>query len=1011
MADKAASLKVFVSYSRVDVAFADQLVLALEDKGFVAILDRHDISGAENWRERLGKLILSADAVAFVLTAHSAASEICSWEVNEAVRLGKRVVPLTPEALNDAKPPAALAELNWIPFYADPAIPGSGFYFGVKRIVEALSVDLDWLRAQTRYSERALEWSKDRRDDLLLRGEALKEAEAWVARTPARARPLDMVREYLAASGDAEQNRQAAAKAQLEEREQALKAAEAAVADSRRAQQRLRTFSLWALLAGVLLLAIAIPGNYFAATRTLDANDRRAALFASAANDLSRQGDHTRALLMALAGDPPARVGLLEDLMRPDGNMAVRNALARAYASDRTVATFDTGMENPRLVAMPYGKRFLTLSGVPRTEMRLWTAEPNATPRKFELPRAAEDIFPLEDNETVLVWWAGNGEKAFSVWSLADGRIVRDFGPAVTSSEYMEPKAAIGVGAAWIAHASNTELTVWNIIDGVQVAIQPVPDVGSDEVTALAVSEDEQRVTVALSGTVAVWDVEENKLLKPVESVFGDIGALTLADSSEVIFGSDRSQLGSVDEEGILTSGLQAFADDLNGQSVTGLSMAGKRGLIVVSSSGRMQVLDTASGSWVEPFGRRSDLHDARYLQAAGMIVGVTRDGTVLLTAFGPMVEPKYIGREIGDEARGVTFGLMRAFSASPSGPIAIETEDRRLLVWDPVLETVDAYPAPADLDRPAANLAVSVDGGTVFRSAGHVVDVWKRGSAAPNVLTVSTETDIIASLQALGDGGAFTFVTFGGKAGVLRSDTGEPIIGPVELNATTAIASPDGQVMVRIDDNGEVGIIRAGETRWGVLRKAGNISSRNRAADTRALAAAFSPDGGVLAIGLRNGALELWRTGQTEPFKSMRGHIGPVSLIAFQPDGKLLASLGGDGRALVWDQGESDPLQLFDIGESYARSLAFPPGGREILVVEEERLFRFPVSPILHAGVDEQVKLACERLQARGVAGFSDRDVLDYPFLDRDKSKRDPCVVLGLRKPAAETAEAPALP
>ena len=67
MAGEARPLKVFVSYSRADVAFADQLVLALQDKGFEAILDRHDISGAENWRERLGKLILSADAVTFVL--------------------------------------------------------------------------------------------------------------------------------------------------------------------------------------------------------------------------------------------------------------------------------------------------------------------------------------------------------------------------------------------------------------------------------------------------------------------------------------------------------------------------------------------------------------------------------------------------------------------------------------------------------------------------------------------------------------------------------------------------------------------------------------------------------------------------------------------------------------------------------------------------------------------------------------------------------------------------------
>jgi len=182
MAGEAKPLKVFVSYSRADVAFADQLVLALEDKGFEAILDRHDISGAENWRERLGKLILSGDAVTFVLTEKSAASDICKWEVREAKALGKRIIPITPGPLGSVTPPEELAELNWIPFYADPAIPGSGFYYGVVRLNEALSVDLEWLRAQTRYSERAVEWAKQKAEDLLLRGEALREAEAWLAR-------------------------------------------------------------------------------------------------------------------------------------------------------------------------------------------------------------------------------------------------------------------------------------------------------------------------------------------------------------------------------------------------------------------------------------------------------------------------------------------------------------------------------------------------------------------------------------------------------------------------------------------------------------------------------------------------------------------------------------------------------------------------------------------------------------------------------------------------------------
>ena len=61
-------LKVFISYSRHDLEFADQLVAVLELQGFVPIIDRKGIHGAEKWEERLGQLILEADIVVFVLS-------------------------------------------------------------------------------------------------------------------------------------------------------------------------------------------------------------------------------------------------------------------------------------------------------------------------------------------------------------------------------------------------------------------------------------------------------------------------------------------------------------------------------------------------------------------------------------------------------------------------------------------------------------------------------------------------------------------------------------------------------------------------------------------------------------------------------------------------------------------------------------------------------------------------------------------------------------------------------
>lgn len=53
--------KVFISYSRSDIAFADQLVEALNAYGFEPLIDRHDIAGGEEWKQRLHALILEAE--------------------------------------------------------------------------------------------------------------------------------------------------------------------------------------------------------------------------------------------------------------------------------------------------------------------------------------------------------------------------------------------------------------------------------------------------------------------------------------------------------------------------------------------------------------------------------------------------------------------------------------------------------------------------------------------------------------------------------------------------------------------------------------------------------------------------------------------------------------------------------------------------------------------------------------------------------------------------------------
>jgi hypothetical protein len=106
------------AYSRADLDFADQIDATLRIDGFDTSIDRQAISGGEEWQRRLGNLIREADTVVFVLSPSSAGSDICAWEVEEAVRSGKRIIPAVPHPLDGASPPQHLRDLNYIFFYA-----------------------------------------------------------------------------------------------------------------------------------------------------------------------------------------------------------------------------------------------------------------------------------------------------------------------------------------------------------------------------------------------------------------------------------------------------------------------------------------------------------------------------------------------------------------------------------------------------------------------------------------------------------------------------------------------------------------------------------------------------------------------------------------------------------------------------------------------------------------------------------------------------------------------------
>jgi len=201
--------KVFISYSRTDLVFADQLVAALEPCGFEPSIDRHEITGGEEWRRRLRTLIANSETVVFVLSPASAKSDMCGWEVQEADAASKRLIPVLCRPLEAIPPPQRLKDLDYIYFYPEPNVPGSGFGSGLARLVKALNTDLEWIRQHTRLMARAAEWDEAKRaDNRLLSGSDIDEAKDWLAGRPKAApEPTDAQRAFIAASEAAERER------------------------------------------------------------------------------------------------------------------------------------------------------------------------------------------------------------------------------------------------------------------------------------------------------------------------------------------------------------------------------------------------------------------------------------------------------------------------------------------------------------------------------------------------------------------------------------------------------------------------------------------------------------------------------------------------------------------------------------------------------------------------------------------------------------------------------------
>jgi WD40 repeat protein len=436
--------KVFISYSRADLGFADELVAALGlSAEFEILFDRIGIGHGEEWRGRLGRLIVESDTVVFILSPDSVASEVCAWEIDEARRLSKRIIPVLWRAVDFAKVPAGLSAINAVPFDGERAVSG------LPKLITALNSDLAWLREHTRLGERAADWEgSGRASAYLLRGAALGAARDWLAARPANApETTESQRVFIQASEEEESRLLGEDRKRLEELEKAKAIAEAERDSAETAREREAAASrrvVRATTAGfvvaLILFAAASVAGWFAYRNAEDERaqavradqaarraEQEATRAASAAADAEAQRDAAlliqsrflaRAAQQSLAlGDAANAIGLARAALPKD----LSDPEDRPFAIEPAQAIFDA-YGHLRELATLRGHGFGVVGALPLPGERVVTWGRDGTIRWWRLDGTPLKTVLAHDHPTA----PGTSEDTgvHGVLRLDDGRLL-----------------------------------------------------------------------------------------------------------------------------------------------------------------------------------------------------------------------------------------------------------------------------------------------------------------------------------------------------------------------------------------------------------------------------------------------------------------------------------------------------------------------------------------------------------------------------------------------------------
>lgn len=1021
MSTETEKLKVFVSYSRTDSAFADQLVLLLEDRGFEAIIDRHDIGPAEEWKKRLGELIFSCDKVVFVLTKRSATSKICKWEVERAVRLQKPMIPVIIRPIEGVTPPQQLADLQYIRFYKDSDIEGSGIFNGAILLEQALKTDLAWMRQQTRLLEQAQRYKRESIDALLLRGEELASAISWATLTPRELEVPTQIADFISISEKSENLRIEEAKANFEEREAAIENARRAVEEQEIARQSAdkasRRLRLVALAGSAIAAVLIVIAGYFSAKtqgKTLELEITQIILEEQSSNFIAREarsifdsenGDHTESLLMALRADPADQRNQAPGAF---GYPEAQSILQAALIANRlkTEQRFEgTGVADLLLNADGIiAAAFAFQNGVDIIDIK-----DGSTVRIVEEGISVKSLDLSPDGNLLAV---GFSESLVKFYDATTGDRIREFSlrdsfspnqPEIAKPPYVAVSYSsddniqdVAISAdnnSLIARSARGALQIWdlqtneasNLFGDVDFEVLDFVAIPNDRLVTVSEDYDESDQLVYFARH---WDLSTGEVLNQNELDKKPTSVEVSSNSRKVALGFDDGELYVTDfftEE-------NEVSFDVAGSTILDISFSPDGNFVAtLTDDNRIRVFDLLSETQTDVFsGHRGGTSFLQFFLDGSSLVSSGHDHDIRSWNY----QSELSVQEISD----LKLALIGTHFSSQKDIIAsVDEDDGKVGFWDVGKKQFSLKLGSESENAETADIAI--DGSTI--ALGHSdarVSIWDMNSG--ELLTTINQfrndeelVEAITIVKISPDASLVATATDYGTLSLWNLKTGEPVGQMVEYEVSDVIRisfSGDGARLVSVA-NDYAGTATIWNTQTGdQLWQTENV-----------IDAVFSPKHNILAVAKeadRGRSLELLAADSgalvdeilDDRLKTHR--LGTFWRLDFSPDGRFFTSATETSGTEVFHTDTRALLFVLTSPETNFPLAEFSQDGRQILTVGEERsavLWQMP--DILFASPIDQVQIACDLLRSSGAQmSFSDADIEAYPILKMQLNEPD---------------------